>query len=294
MKRQINRNYRLVVGDYQSGDGIEITGLQISFDISKSSDNSVKTNSASIEVNNLSEEHLKIIDTDYPACSFEVGYGGKYKLLFGGQITKFKTRKKGTERVTQILLGAGYTELNHNVISKVVPAGSTVKDVYDEIVKSFPGVSRTVYNGTNFNNPVIKGYPISGTVREVLDKMSDTFNTEWRLDDTVLFVNDRGRGENENFNAAYVISPDSGLIEIPYRESGDIERSTDDPVKKQGVQFSMLLNPEVYPGQIIKLEDTEINGWFKVDSVRYYGSYRNGSWVQDVFCSSIEKVVKKE
>ena len=80
------------------------------------------------------------------------------------------------------------------------------------------------------------------------------------------------------------------MIEIPYYVSGDITRSKDDAVKKQGVQFTMLINPDVYAGQIIKLEDTEIEGWFKVDSVRYSGSWRNGSWIQDVACSAIEKM----
>ena len=102
------------------------------------------------------------------------------------------------------------------------------------------------------------------------------------------------RAENENFAEAYIISPQSGLIEIPYYTSGDIKRSKEDQVKKQGVQFTMLINPEVYPGMIVKLEGTEITGWFKVDSVRYSGSWRNGSWIQDVRCSAIEKINKNK
>lgn len=294
MTTLLNRNYRLFLGDFKNGDGIEISDLQVSFDVSKSSDNSARSNSASIEITNLSEESLKILDTDYPAASFELGYDGEYKLLFAGQVTYHTTRKQGTDRITQILMGAGYTELNHNTISKIVPAGRTVKDVCDELVKSFPNISRTVYNGTNFNNPVIKGYPLSGTLKEALDKLSDTYNIEWRLDDSVLYFNDKDRAESENFNSAFIISPDSGLIEIPYRASGDIKRTLNDPVKKQGVQFTMLINPSVYPGQIIKLEDTEIEGWFKVDSVRYSGSFRNGFFNQDVYCSSIEKVNKTQ
>lgn len=297
MTIQANRKYRLIIGDYQTGDGLEITDLQVSFDVSKSSDNSNHSNSASIEIYNLSDNSLKVLQTDYPAAVFEVGYGSianGLKVLFAGQVTNVSTRKSGTDRVTQILLGSGYTELNHSTLSKVVPAGRTVKDVCDELLKSFPNVSRGVFNGTNLNNVVSKGYPISGTLKESLDKLSDTYSLEWRLDGDVLYINDKDRAENENFAEAYIISPSSGLIEIPYYVSGDIKKSTNDKTKKQGVQFTMLINPSVYAGMIIKLEDTEITGWFKVDSVRYSGQWRNGSWIQDVRCSAIEKVNKNQ
>jgi hypothetical protein len=56
----------------------------------------------------------------------------------------------------------------------------------------------------------------------------------------------------------------------------------------------MLINPNVSAGEIIKLEDTEITGWYKVDSIRYSGSWRNGDWLQEVSCSAIEKVVKNK
>ena len=42
---QRNRQYELIIGDYQNGDGLLINNLQVTFDISKSSDNKNKTNS---------------------------------------------------------------------------------------------------------------------------------------------------------------------------------------------------------------------------------------------------------
>lgn len=111
---QRNRVYRLIIGDYQTGNGLEITDLQVTFDISKSSDNKKKTNSASIEVYNMSTEHIRLLDTDYPAAVFEAGYldTGGPKRLFSGQVTHVSTRKSGTDTVTQVTLGTGYTELD--------------------------------------------------------------------------------------------------------------------------------------------------------------------------------------
>lgn len=294
MPLQINRKYKLIIGDFHTLDALEITDLQVTFDISKSSDNSQHSNSASIEIYNLSDKSLKILETDYPAAVFYVGYEkeSEVKLLFAGQVVGVTTRKNGTDRVTQLLMGVGYTELNHSSISKLVPAGKTVKDVVEELRKGFPNISRGIYNGSNLSSPLINGYSLSGTLKEELDTLADSYKLEWRVDGDVLYVNDKDRAENENFNSAYVISPSSGLIEIPYYTSGEKRRSKKDKAKKHGVQFSMLINPSVYAGQVVKLEDTDIHGWFKVDSVRYSGSWRGGNWLQEVKCSAIEKIIK--
>lgn len=111
---QKNRQYELIIGDFNSGEGLRITELQVTFDISKSPDNKKRTNSASVEVYNLSDEHIKLLDTDYPAAVFSAGYldTGGPKRLFAGQVTYVSTRKSGTDRISQIIMGSGYTELD--------------------------------------------------------------------------------------------------------------------------------------------------------------------------------------
>lgn len=111
---QKNRQYKLIIGNYQTTNALEIDALQVTFDISKSVNNKKKTNSASIEVYNLTDDQLKILDTDFPAAVFSAGYEdtGGVKRLFSGQVNNVTTRKSGTDRVTQIQMGSGYTELD--------------------------------------------------------------------------------------------------------------------------------------------------------------------------------------
>ena len=59
MQLQRAREYQLIVGDWKNGDGLLIENLQVTFDISKSSNNKDRTNSAAIEIYNLSDESLK-------------------------------------------------------------------------------------------------------------------------------------------------------------------------------------------------------------------------------------------
>lgn len=288
---QKDRIYELVIGDSRNGKGLLINNLQITFDITKAANNKQRTNSAAIEIYNLSAESLKLLDADYPAAVFSVGWSQTgLKRLFADQVTNVTTRSSGTDRITQIQMGERYKEINHQVLSSLVAPGRTVKDVLEDIRKAIPGVSRGVFNGTNLDSPILYGYPLIGTPKDMLDELSAKYSIDWQIADGILYANNSDRAFSENFDQAYVISRYTGLIDNVYRVSGDKRRSKKDKVKKQGVQFKVLLNPELIAGSIIKIEDTLINGWYKIDSLRHYGGYRDTSWYTEVQASAIEKV----
>lgn len=288
---QKDRIYELIIGDYKNGKGLLINNLQITFDITKAANNKQRTNSAAIEIYNLSAESLKLLDTDYPAAVFSAGWAATgLKRLFADQVTNVTTRKSGTDRITQIQMGERYKEINHQVLSSLVAPGRTVRDVLEEIRKAIPGVSRGVFNGTNLDNPILYGYPLIGTPKDMLDELSTKYSIDWQIVDGVLYANNSDRAFSENFDQAPVISRYTGLIDNVYRVSGDKRRSKKDKVKKQGVQFKVLLNPELIAGSIIKIEDTSINGWYKIDSLRHSGGYRDIPWYTEVQASAIEKV----
>lgn len=294
MTTQANRQYELVVGNAIAGEGLFIDSLQITFDISKSSQNQDKTNSASIEIYNLSKESLKLIDVDYPTASFTAGYRDiGIKTLFSGKVTNVTTRKSGTDIITQIQMGAAYTELNHKVLSSITPPGKQVKDVAEDIRKAIPGVSRGVYNGTNLNNPILYGYPLQGTPKQMLNELSKKYAIDWQIDGDVLYIHDNNRANTENFQQAYVVSKTSGLIEKPYRVAGDTRRSTKDKAKIQGVQWKMLLNPDIVCGSIVLLEDDDLGGWYKVTDLRHYGGWRDNDWYTECRAVAIAKVDKQ-
>lgn len=291
---QRNRVYELIIGNYKTGDGLLIRDLQVTFDISKSTDNKNRTNSASIEIYNLSEESLKLLDTDYPAAVFSAGYldTGGVKRLFSGQVNNVSTRKSGTDRVTQITMGTGYVELNHQNLSDLVPAGNNVQDAIEKLRVAI-GADRGVYNGTNLSNPLIYGYPLSGTPKEMLDELSQKYQLDWQLEDGVLYVHNNDRPATEQFQLAYALSSFTGIIDSPYRVSGDRRRSKNDKAKKPGMQMKILLNSDIKAGDIVFVEEGLLKGYYKVDYLRHSGGWRSDNWYTEIRGSLIEKVVRE-
>lgn len=296
MTVQMNRGYVLTVGDWKTGDGWRIDNLQVRFDISKTSDEKNSKNSATIEIYNLSPEHIKSLETPYLVADFSAGYYGRIqdtsqiRRLFTGQVTGVTTRKNGPDVVTQLQMGEGYVELNFEVLSKLVSPGKTVRDVFEEIRTSIPNLSRGVYAGVNINSPIVSGYPLMGEPRRLMDKLAETYRVEYRVDDGVLYVNDSDGAINNADSTAYVISQESGLIDIPYVVAPSNKKSKEDSETKSKTQWKMLLNPDVNPGEIVKLEYLEFTGWYKVESVRHSGDFRGGEWYTEVQCTQNVKV----
>lgn len=296
MTVQMNRGYVFTVGDWKTGDGWRIDNLQVRFDISKTSDEKNSKNSATIEICNLSPEHIKSLETPYLVSDFSAGYYGRIqdtsqiRRLFTGQVTGVTTRKNGPDVVTQLQMGEGYVELNFEVLSKLVSPGKTVRDVFEEIRTSIPNLSRGVYAGVNINSPIVSGYPLMGEPRRLMDKLAETYRVEYRVDDGVLYVNDSDGAINNADSTAYVISQESGLIDIPYIVAPSNKKSKEDSKTKSKTQWKMLLNPDVNPGEIIRLEYLEFTGWYKVESVRHSGDFRGGEWYTEVQCTQNVKV----
>lgn len=313
---QTDRRYELIVGDYQTGDGVRIanfdvtptgtvykTGSQIQFDISLFADMKRSSNTAVVEVYNLSKNTLGKLSTEFLTFSFAVGYADTgVKTVISGNVTETRTVRRGPDQITQLIMGEGYVDLNHRRLKSLVAPGKTKLDVIEEIRKQMPGVARGAYVGTNLNNPVLYGYPLNGSPKELLTKFARDNKLEVRVIDGALYVSDINGLISKDVSEAPRIAKDSGLVDIPYYASADSSKLDTDPRRRTGIQFKALLNPEVVPGKLIYL-DTEshtivrgdstqstLTGFYRVNDMRIYGDYRGNDWYMDCTCSQVTDV----
>lgn len=286
----LNRGYKLIIGDYKNDpdNAALIENLQITFEVSKSISNKDRTNSATIEIYNLDEDTLALLDKEFIAADFHAGYENlSIKRLFAGEVVQVSTRKQGTDIVTQIRMGAGYSQISLGVLNGLVRPGATGKEVYEELRKGIAGMNKGVYGmGANLNNPIIDGYPLTGTRKAALNKLSQETRTNWQFDNGVLYVSDVGSGWMKDESQAIIISPETGLIDLAYKVPGEGYKKKQDPAKVAGIQFQSLLNPELTPGCIVKIEqdDKAIDGFYYVTSSRFTGDFRGNGWFVECRC----------
>lgn len=299
---QRNRVYDLTVGDYKTGNGIRITGglpaedgvidtgLQITFDISKTADaKRTNGNSATIEIYNLSREHIELLQGDYLKCTFLVGYEDEgVRVVADGNVVEVKTVKRGTEFITQVRMGEGYSDLNHENLKSLVSPGSTVEQVIEEIRSQMPNVSRGAYTGTNLNNPIVFGWPLNGTPAAMLRKLCEAQNIEFSVTGGVLNVSDINGLYTKDTILAPLISEATGMIDAPFHTTEQGRKMKDAKTRRKGVQFKTLLNTECVPGKIVKIESDFITGVYRINSSRFSGDFRGGEWYVECFSSEVE------
>lgn len=288
---QADRQYVLQVGQGK-GSGILITGLHISFKVSKGGDNKRKTNKASVKIYNLSEEHQKYMEAPFVECTLSVGYGdaGLYRL-FAGQATVVGTEKQGTETVTEIQIDTLYTELNHKTVSKTAPAGVNIKGVIETLVKEMEGVSRVVFSGKNITKSFVDGYPLVGSPRQIMNEIGEAFEIEWQVDDGVMYIQDSGTSYMTDKTKAFKISENSGLIDRPYFDQIEKQRGKKDKLRaaRNGLKLKILLNPALVAGSIIYIEYGDKTGYYKIERLTHNGDYFGNEWCTEIVCGTMIK-----
>lgn len=287
---QKDRVYDLEVGDYRNGNGIKFNDLEIRFDISKSSDiKRTGGNSAVIEIYNLSRTQIQLLESEYLSVKFAVGYKESGpRVVVEGNVIETSTVKMGTEYVTQLKMGEGYSELNHEKLKGLVSPGKTVQDVIEEIRQQMPGVARGAYTGTNLNNPIVFGWPLNGTPREMLKRLCEAHNLEYSVSGGVLSVTEENGLLTKDTVLAPLVNESTGLIDVPFYTSETGRKMPGNKKRRRGVQFKALLNTECIPGRIVRIESEFITGIYRINTARFSGDFRGQDWYVECFCSEVE------
>lgn len=276
-----NREYELQIGDATTGKAITINDLQVQFRIKKSANNATKADEAEIHIFNLAKEHRAALHTPNAVCVLSVGYGGAIARLFVGNISAVKTDRQGSDRITKFKVSNSFVEGSQALMSKIIPANATVGDAIESVRKHM-GLAKGTYTGVGIKTKIVYGYPLTGTPKQLLDEISDVYGIEWKIENGVLFINDGNTVSTPSQDQAVVISELTGLLEQPYFYKGKEGKNT----TVEGIEFTALLNPQVSPGQLVKVSFQGVSDFYKVDKVFYKGDYRGKDWNMKCICIS--------
>lgn len=317
---QWNRQYLLTFKNPENGAIVTIRDLRVQFDVDLYVDNRTNTNKGNVSIFNLKDETLKLIDTRFGTLTLDAGYEGNLKTLISADVINIKTTKQGGDKVTVFELVPGFTNTGIKKIGETFPESISLKAVIDSVARSLSLAVPPSSSGEWTKIKCIYGYTAMGTGKQVLDDLAKTYAIEWNIQDGKLVVTDR-YATNDKAERAFILSKDSGLIDIPFMDSEEISKAVGQAVDKEdelfvsqkqlkpkkdgtprlskkakfvrwGVRAKALLNPEIRPNSLFKVvtEDQAFNSHYRVRSVSFKGDTRGTDWYMELYGDSVDAV----
>lgn len=279
-----DRQYRMAAGPAgMTGFEIGATSseqpvpLHIEFSLQKS-DLSTQ-NTGKLSVWNLSPEHLSILSKSDCALSLRAGYGSRISLIFAGIVSYIKTSLDGADRKTEIEVIDSLIEVRDTYVSVSYNGVTNWKTIFDDVGAQM-GVAVSYAYNAEFAD-VSNGFSFVGPAKNIITKGCDCCDLDWSIQNGVLQIKKPGDVMSRE---VYVLSPDTGLINIPARVS--LEKSSskksESTEKKIGWEVEYLLNGAINIDDYVRLESKYVTGYFRVSKLEISGDNQSGDW----FCKA--------
>ena len=271
------RRYVLSVGK-NGGAGFQIgnihsateEALHISFSVEKSDAES--SNTAKIQVWNLSEQNLKALDTKDILVELKAGYGEQTALILVGNVTHVTTTSDGADRMTEIEVVDGRAELRDANISVSRNGKVDTKDLYSLIAGQM-GLSISFAKDLSYVK-FPNGYSFVGKGKNALQRIATANGHAWTIQNGVIQITLPGRSLNTQ---GYLLNSASGLIGIPKRVT--ISQSTGRSDSLTGWEAEYFLNGAVGVNDVVQIQSSTANGYYRVCKVTFDGDNMEGDWM---------------
>lgn len=238
--------------------------VRTAFSISKGKTG--KANKSTVTLHNLSEDSRNFIEKSGTTVILEAGYQDRLSIIFVGDIKKVVTSRKGPEVLTTIESGDGETQITNAHIELSLGPGATDEQIINAAVAAL-GLPTGVIKGLP-DTANQTGFAFSGRAGELLDQMTEKSGLEWSVQTGALQImpEDENTGET-----AVLLSSNTGLLGLPNK-------------KDDGLEINSLLNPELRPGRLVRVESKLLIGpnLYKATTVEHEGDTREGRWTSKV------------
>lgn len=245
--------------------------LHISFSIEKSETET--SNTAKVQVWNLSPSNLKVLDTKDCVIELQAGYQDHIALVLAGNVVTSTTQLDGADQLTEIEVVDGRVALRDTYISVSYKKKTNCKTVFDYIAKEM-GVAVVYSKGCKFKN-LPKGFSYVGAAKNALKKLCKTCGLSWSIQNEILHI----RKPSETISTrAYLLSEETGLLDIPKRITLSEETSSGKKKDRVGYEIRYLMNGAIGVNDCIKLESKSVKGNFRIYKLTIDGDNLEGEW----------------
>lgn len=257
---------------FAQGDTVEITDLRIKF---KTESAHKKTpNSCDIEISNLAASSRADLETKPLQVTLEAGYDGESRLLFVGDLRFGMSMEDGPTWKTLLQIGDGDRTYFNSRCNKSYGPGTPIGTILRDAAKSMGLVVPKTVGDDVLKSEFATGSAAFGAARDQLTRLLAPYGYHWSIQAGKLVVL-RDDQSSMTEGQAIPMGEDYGMIGTP--ECGSPPKSGKPP----HVHVKMLLNPEMVPGVLLKLQSRAKNGLYRVEHVVHEGDTHGDSWTTD-------------
>jgi hypothetical protein len=258
-QRLFKRRVAVTIGNASSSEAVRHDRLRVIFQVEKTSESNANT--AKISVFNMSDRGRALAEKEKSFVLLEAGYGDRIEQLFYGDITRAYISHQGPDWVTTVECGEASNALRSVHIDKSYAPGTDLKQVVKDVAQGFVDQGKVVIGsllGVKSQKSQ-SGLALSGPGQTILDDLAAKLGLEWSIQGNALQVLPRDKDLGLQ---AVLLSSATGLIGSPVRR--ELEGG-------QGVEFSALIQPQLLPGRLVRIESRHVTGLYKIRSVSFAG-----------------------
>lgn len=247
--------------------------IYITIDIERSIGS--RQNTAEIEIYNLSESSRKSIGEEFTFVEVEAGYVSENVdvtgIIFAGEVRDSEVGRDDTDIITTVTAGDGDRAIRKATALQSFPAGTPKEDVVEYLFAQFEaqGIERGEWVFPEMQ-PFLRPYSISNSVVREMNLLGRSNGFYWSIQNNVLEIVPRA----ESLPQTAVLNSNTGMIGYP-------------KITDNGIKVSALINPEVRPNRLIKVESDAVelnaeNGEYRVGSIHYRGDNKTGAFLMTI------------
>lgn len=257
-----------------STDGLG-QGHRCVFEIDR--DDSPIPNRASLAVYNLNpSERKQILDVGKRVpVRIQAGYRDGYQIIYQGDLLRSYVKQEGNDIVFAAQSGEGNEKVRSAQISRVFPKGTKIKDVILAIAEALEFDAVVDKTFAAVNGSLADSWTAHGDAAYELTALLKGFRCRWYVDaGRVVLLK-----TNESTTA-------TGIKIQTLLTPAELHLVKDKATKKQieVVRFTTILEPGLFPGAGIELDDGEgsgLSGGVALRGVKFKGDTHGTTWASE-------------
>jgi len=255
--------------------------LKISFDVESNQASSVKSDNI-IQIWNLKGETQSFIKNRKLFVQLLAGYDGEASNIYTGTVVKVDTIKKGIDVITKMTLGNLVYNINEALFSKsyfgIVQTRRIIEDSLQSLNLNYQYLELIPDSSQQIN------FCFDGKTQDLWNLLLLPIGLQWFTDNGVLKISRQGQ---PNENTAILVTQESGLVNVPVKtdKGVDIELLLNNSVELSNT-VNVQLNTETVTssGRTTNILNQELNGIYKISSIRHMGDTIEGKFVTKMEC----------